>query len=208
VSADIVDFLCLRIESELRDFNNTGRISDTLLEGAYSIRDCERCMPSFSTEIQAAAEKLIALYMHTTEKSKDILVDTFRQEYRILLLNLRTKNSEFKFPVLLANYRETINPISVLYYEVKYAKRRFDLDSEIHPWLHNLITNPEFNHRVRLALEHDIDSLQKILNRYYWAFTHLDFNAPLEIVHAKVQLKDFRHYLEFFERVLDWKLDE
>lgn len=148
------------------------------------------------------------MYQTTHDGNYDKFLEDFRKVYYATLVNLKTQSKEFMFPTTLSEYREGINPIVALYYEVKFAQNNFDPTSDEHIWLHTLITDSVFNASVRYALAEDINALNNILAKYYWSFKNDQDQIPLEIYHAKSQISDYIMYIEFFKQALTWNLDE
>lgn len=66
------------------------------------------------------------------------------------------------------------------------------------------IQDREFAKDIEEALEHDLNILQKFINRYYWTFLHLDTEMPIEVYHAKQLMEDFTDYKTFFAEIQNW----
>jgi len=206
--ASVVDILCIRIQSELNRYEETGTVPHDLLEGAFSINDIKECMPYYSPKHKKLATKLITDYEVFIEKSIPHLRKNLRKEYNSIINKLETSSSDFMFPTILIKYRNDINPVKALFYETRDMFRRFNPENPVHHWLLELVSDKEFSNQLLDALSRDIKRLERIISRYYWPFTKHDDNIPLELFHARQLMKDFRHYYNFFMGAQLWSPDE
>jgi hypothetical protein len=204
----VLNFKCLRIQSELNKFIKTNSLPHDLFEGAFSIADIEQCYDSFPLHHKRAASKILDLYQKQLDDDYDELYEIFRKDYYVTIGTLRTRSDQFRFSQVSKSYRESLNPVTALYYEVRAAYRRHDPHCEYQIWLHSLVTNREFNNVLQDALYHDIARLERIVNRYYWPLKNSGHDVPLEIYHARSLVKDFKCHLEFFQTALSWELDD
>jgi len=70
------------------------------------------------------------------------------------------------------------------------------------------VTDVAYNNIILDALGKDIANLEKIIKRFYFPIVHNTNNIPLELVHAKTTIKDFRHYYQVFKDIKKWDYDE
>lgn len=206
---DIVDFVCIRIQSELNNFKRTKTIPHDLLDGVWSIEDIESCISTFSPKHQTLAKKLIADYSKKVGQNLYSLKKSLRKEYAALARNSRTRSIDFFFPTVISRYRPDVNPVRALYYDCKELVDRYSPLNERHVWLAGLVTDLEFNNKLLEALEHDVRRLERIIKRYYWPMMKADpKNIPLELFHARQTIKDGRAYYKFFRELQSWEPDE
>ena len=209
MSDDVVDFVLLRIQHELKKYAKSKTIPFDLLEGAYSINDIKiYYYDQLSADYQKIADALINDYEKKITENLGSLKLALRKDYTSTISLLETDSSEFKFPSVLSKYRHNINPIRALFYEVRELVRSFNTDSEYHHWLHGLITDNDYNNKIIDALSIDIKRLEKIVSRYYLPMTKYTNKIPLELFHARQLIKDFQHYKNTFTRIKYWDLDE
>jgi len=206
--SDLIDFKCVRIQSELDRFNRTKTIPHDLLEGVFTVADVEDCLPSFSKKYQNIAKRFLKTYKSDISKNLKDLKHALRKDYTATINTLNTKKHEYIFPQLQRKYRPGLNPVSVLYYEAREMLRSYDPTSHMHIWLHGLVTDNEYNNRILDALTRDMRRLERVISRYYWPLTQLDDNIPLELFHARQMTKDFKHYYTFFTTVRYWEPEE
>lgn len=206
--SDVIDFVCIRIQAELDKYIKTKTLPHDLLEGTYSVDDIQKCNKHFTKRQKRAAERLIADYTKNVAENFDSLKTALRKDYTNAIETLRTTSPEFMFPSVLVKYRNNINPITALYYEVRELSTRYNSHDEYHVWLLELVKDKEYKNKMIDALANDIKRLERIIKRYYWPLVKLDDNIPLELFHAKQMIKDFRHYITVFDAMQHWNPDE
>ncbi len=91
-----------------------------------------------------------------------------------------------------------------MYYQTREVTRGYNSDDPHHYWLKDLITDREFNNILLDALHTDVKKLERIIKRYFIPLTENSSDVPLELFHAKQQVKDFRAYYLFFRSTRDW----
>lgn len=209
MSDDIIDFVCVRIQSELDKFEKTKTIPHDLLDGVWTVNDIEQCINTFDEKHKRLARKLIKIYAAKMGESLDTLRKSLRRDYTAIAFQSRSRSNEFAFPTILSRYRPSINPIRAIFYDCREIVRHYNPENERHVWLAELVTDLEFNNKILDALEHDIKRVERLIKRYYWPITTLDpTNIPLELFHARQLVKDGRHYYKFFKDIQSWKPDE
>jgi len=131
-----------------------------------------------------------------------------KRDYDRVFKNMASAHESFRYRQIMNLYRPGINPIRALYYQTRDVSRRYNPEHPFHYWLIDMVTDLEYNNIILDALRKDIGKLERIIKRYYYPITKLDDGVPLELFHAKQQLKDFRHYYQFFRGIKDWRPDE
>ena len=200
----LIDFKCIRIQSELDRYQRSKVIPHDLLEGAFDIEDIEQCMHHFSKKHQRIAQRLIDQYTVNINSNLVACKAALRKDYAATIATMATGSSEFMFPTVLHPYRSDINPVTALYYESRELMRSFNPESERHQWLLGVITDKEFNNKIIAALSKDIKRLERIIQRYYLPLSKLNKDIPLELFHARQLTKDFKHYITLFDSVRHW----
>lgn len=206
--SEIIDFICVRIQSELEKFSKTQTLPHDLLDGIYTIEDIEKCKKHFTPRQTRLADKIIKEYDLKTGESLESLKLALKKEYAGLVLQSRTRDKMFTFDHIMKKYRTQINPIRALYYEARDVTRRYNPTSEHDVWLTGLVTDLEFSNSLLDALEADIKRLERIIKRYYWPILKHDSGIPLELFHARQLIKDGRYYAQFFYNLQSWEPEE
>ena len=205
---EVIDFICVRIQSELEKFSKTGTLPHDLLDGVYTIEDIESCKKHFTKRQVRLANKITKEYDRQTRESLDSLKSALKKEYAALTRQSRTRSGDFTFPHIIKKYRPGINPIRALYYDARDMTRRYNPTSDHHIWLVGLLTDLEFNNSLLNALEADVKRLERIIKRYYWPILKHDTGIPLELFHARQLIKDGRYYAQFFHNLQKWEPEE
>ena len=201
----LINFKCIRIQSELDRYQRSKVIPHDLLEGAFDIQDIENCMEQFTKKHQRIARRLIDQYTANINNSLEACKAALRKDYAATISTLATGSTEFMFPTVLYQYRSDINPVTALYYESRELVRSFNPESEKHQWLLGVVTDKEFNNKIIAALSKDIKRLERIIQRYYLPLNKLNKHIPLELFHARQLTKDFKHYTTVFNSIMYWE---
>lgn len=206
---EIIDFVILRITAELDKFQRTTTIPHTLLEGAIEIDEIKNVYyEKLSPKYQKIFDKLYKEYHQNIGKSFESLKKAMKKDYARFVNHKSTEHESFRFKEIMNLYRPGMNPIRALYYQTREVIRRFNPEHPYHYWLVDLVTDLEYNNIILDALAKDVKKLEKIIQRYYFPLVNHGKGVPLELFHAKQQLKDFRHYYMFFRNIKNWNPDE
>ena len=206
---EIIDFVILRITTELDKFQRTKTIPHTLLEGAIEIDEIKDVYyEQLSPKYQKIFDKLLKEYHQNIGENIESLKLAMKKDYARVVNNKATEHDSFRFKQVMNSYRPGMNPIRALYYQTRDVIRRYNPEHPYHYWLIDLVTDLEFNNIILDALSKDVRKLERIIKRYYFPLVNHGEGIPLELFHAKQQLKDFRHYYLFFRGLKDWSPDE
>tara|TARA_X000000950_G_scaffold243641_1_gene299230 strand:+ start:1010 stop:1642 length:633 start_codon:yes stop_codon:yes gene_type:complete len=206
---EIIDFVVLRITTELDKFQRTKTIPHTFLEGALELQEIQEVYyEKLSEEYQKIFDELLKEYHQNIGKNFESLKKAMKKDYARVVNNMSTEHESFRFKEIMNLYRPTMNPVRAIYYQTREVIRRFNPEHPFHYWLVDLITDYEYNDILLDALGKDVKKLEKIIKRYYFPLINHGDGVPLELFHAKQQLKDFRHYYLFFRGLRDWSPDE
>ena len=206
---EIIDFVILRITTELDKFQRTKTIPHTLLEGAIEINDIrEIYYDQLPAKYQKIFKRLLKEYHQKIGENVESLKKAMKKDYARVMKNQSTEHDSFRFKEVMNSYRPAMNRVRALYYESREVTRRYNPENPYHYWLVDLITDREFNNIVLDALGADTKKLERIIKRYYFPLVEHGDGVPLEMFHAKQQLKDFRHYYMFFRNIKSWHPDE
>ena len=204
-NGEIIDFNVLRIQSELDRYQRTKTIPHSLLEGTYSISEIKDLyFDKLAPKYQKIATRLHKEYYGHLESNIESLRTALRRDYTSVMKNLNTEHDSFWFKDVMNLYRPGMNPVRALYYQTREVTRSYNPDDPHHYWLKDLITDREFNNILLDALHTDVKKLERIIKRYFVPLTENSPDVPLELFHAKQQLKDFRAYYLFFRSTRDW----
>jgi hypothetical protein len=205
---EIIDFVLLRITTELDKFQRHKTIPHTLLEGAIEIDEIQHVYyDQLSPKYQKIFKKLLKQYHQNIGKNVESLKKAMKKDYARVVRNMATEHDSFRFKQIMNSYRPGINPVRAMYYQTRDVARRYNIEHPYHYWLMDLVTDLEFNNIILDALKKDVNKLERIIKRYYFPLIEHNDGIPLELFHAKQQLKDFKHYYLFFRGLKDWQED-
>lgn len=206
---EIIDFVVLRITTELDKFQRQKTIPHTLLEGAIEIDEIKDVYyEKLSPKYQKIFNRLLKEYHQNIGKNIESLKTAMKKDYARVVNNMSTEHESFRFKEVMNSYRPGINPVRALYYQSRDVTRRYNPENPFHYWLIDLVEDTEFNNIILDALAKDVRKLERIIKRYYFPLVNHGDGIPLELFHAKQQLKDFKHYYLFFRGIKEFHPDE
>jgi hypothetical protein len=206
---EIIDFVVLRITTELDKYQRSKTIPHTLLEGALEIDEIrDTYYEKLSPKYQKIFDNVLKQYHQNIGENFDTLKSAMKKDYARVIKHMSSEHESFYFKEIMNLYRPGMNPIRAIYYQTREIIKRFNPEHPYHYWLVDLVTDLEYNNILLDALGKDIKKLEKIIQRYYFPLIKYGDGVPLELFHAKQQLKDFRHYYQFFRSIQKWVPDE
>lgn len=197
---NVVDFKCIKVQSDVEWFMKTTLMPPGLTSGEISIRDIVKCLDTMTNKTKGGAFKLIDAFVEDNIDVRDVAIS----DYETLNADLQTKDRRFRFAQVLENYRTTINPLTAFYYECREMKRTWDASNAYHSWLLRTAQDDEFYSCIVKALNHDVDALSRYINRYYWLLIHMKRELPIEVYHSKQFMEDLTEYRDFFAELRAW----
>jgi hypothetical protein len=204
--AEVVDFEVLRIQAELDRYQRTKSLPHIILDGVYSLDDISRLYNKLSKKHQYIADRLQKQYTILVGCDADELKKLLKKEYSYTVANLATTHNSFEFSCIRHKYRKNINPVRALYYELREVLNKYNPDNPHHDWVLGLFADTYYKNIVLDALLKDIQRLEKIIKRYYIPVAKHTNSIPLELLHAKQLVSDFRHYYDVFSNFNELKL--
>ena len=112
--SDIINFVCLRILSELDKFEKTKTIPHALLDGAFTMEDIDECKEHMSPKYRRLAKRLMKEYDTTIENSIDSMRESLKKDYNHIVNHAYTNSNDFWFPVIASGYRTDISCFTML----------------------------------------------------------------------------------------------
>lgn len=198
----IINFDLVRIQSDLDRYSqglaNVENISKRSVESIKT-----EYYEKLTKEYQVIADSLLDDYHKFLNLSKEDIMASLKDEYLNLLFSSQTHHDEFQIPKVLQHYRQGINPVQALYYEIKHlhALVRDGVTLQASDtWLLNLFCEASFYAKLMTALETDIVKLKSIIVKYYHALDKSD-QIPVELFHAKQRIEEFSECCAFFRKV-------
>ena len=159
----IIDFKKKKFLKECREYLKSGKVSDTL---SMAINNSTPGHIEFLKNDMSNDEKqIIDIVVKRIRKTFQKNITSQRQKINMLsisaLENLNTLNKSFIIPEVIERYRDTINPIKALYYDLQEIMFLYDGKSkkEHHRFLIDRFSDIEYFSDIILAVDKDIEDL-------------------------------------------------
>lgn len=159
----IIDFKKKKFLKECREYLKSGKVSDTL---SVAINNTTPGHIEFLKKNMLDDEKqIIDIVVKKIRATFQKNITSQRQKINMLsissLENLNTLHDSFIIPEVISRYRDTINPIKALYYDLQEIMFLYDGKSkkEHHRFLIERFSNLEDFSDIIIAVNSDIDSL-------------------------------------------------
>ncbi len=205
-----------RMIGDLKHFRKKRVVNKTLANylSDYGItkKDFYEYMDGVDKEEQRMLHKILVdaynfYSQHTADTDLQLRYD-IEDVYYTITSNLRTLDQRYKFPSILTKYRQGINPVRALYFEIAECRINFDLKNPSHRFVYDIFLQEHFFPQLRLDIEYDIISLQKLEQRYIDIKTNYPFfTYPISYYHVQEMLKDFKKwadvYKDFNENIIE-----
>ena len=208
MSKDIINFDAIKLTTELNKYNRHKAIPNTFFDGTYTILDVRELYDSLSKKAQRIADDLIEHYNVDVKQSEDGLYKSFLNEYKAYLRNQHTRNEKWNYQPIMKKYRSNINPVRAITYDVREMAYSYNNNDDHHVWLSQLITEPNFYHRVIQDIIKDREKVDKILNYYIPIYHVASFKMPMEIKHLQTLRIDLLQYAKLFTEFRNYDPDE
>jgi hypothetical protein len=208
MSKDIINFDAIKLTTELNKYNRHKAIPNTFFDGTYTILDVRELYHSLSPKAQKIADTLIEQYNVDVKQSEEGLYKSFLNEYKAYLRNQHTRQEKWMYPPVMKKYRANINPVRAITYDVREMAYSYNNNDDHHVWLSQLITEPNFYHRVIQDIIKDREKVDKILNYYIPIYSVATFKMPMEIKHLQTLRQDLLEYAKLFTEFRNYDPDE
>ena len=160
----IIDFKKQKFLKECKEYLKTGKVSDSL---SMAINNTTPGHIEFLKTNLTHDEKVVIDAVVKKIKSKfRKSITSQRQKSNIVassvLENLSTLDKSFIIPEVMERYRESINPVKALYYDLQEIMFLYDgkTKKEHHKFLMNKFSNVSDFENIILAIDKDIEDLE------------------------------------------------
>lgn len=164
----IIDFKREKFLYECREFLRTGNISDDLRSAIYNTTPAD--MERFRSSLSDENIKIFDIVINQVIKITEADIIKFKQKVNILCQNvldtLETNNDAYIIPEIIERYRDTINPIKALYYDLQEIIFLYDgkPKNKHHMFLIELFRDETYIDRFVAAIDKDIKRLDECQN--------------------------------------------
>lgn len=208
MSKDIINFDAIRLTTELNKYNRHKAIPASFFDGTFTILNVRELYDSLPPKQQKIADALIEQYNVDVKQSEEGLYTSFLNEYKAFLRNQHTRHDKWVYTPVMKKYRSNINPVRAISYDVREMAYSYNNNDDHHVWLSQLITEPNFYHRVIQDIVKDRQKVDKILNYYIPIYTVAKFKMPMEIKHLQTLRTDLLEYAKLFTEFRNYDPDD
>jgi len=164
---DIIDFKTEKFMFECREFLKTGNISDDLRSAIYNSTPAE--METFRNKLSVDNRKIFDIAISQIARITETDIIKFKQKVNMLCQNvldtLETNNDTYSIPEIINRYRDTINPIKALFYDLQEIIFLYDgkPKNRHHMFLIELFKEDTYIDKFIVAIDKDIKRLDDCL---------------------------------------------
>jgi uncharacterized protein YukE len=207
--SSIIDLKKQRFIKDCKDFLKTGNITDSLR--ASVLNTTPGHMDYIKKDLDDESKKIIDIVIgKVTEKFRKDLA-THRQKINIMcqavIENLETNNSRFEIPEVIVRYRESINPVKALYYDLQEIMFLYDgkPKNKHHKFLIEKFSKPEDFNEIMFAIERDLEDLKECKSRIKEIKDNYKLSSNSEYSKKVLDLhNEMGQWQKLFKKFPDW----
>jgi len=165
VSKDIIDFKKQKFIRDCKEYLKTGVIADSLRIGINNTTPGH--LEYLKSGLTVDEKKVIDTAIERIKKKYVRDITNNRQKMNMVAMaaleNLSTIDKRFEIKEVMERYRESINPIKALYYDLQEIMFLYDgkAKKEHHKFLIEKFNSKENFEEIILAVDRDIEDLRK-----------------------------------------------
>lgn len=155
--------------------------------------------------------KVIDTVINKVRQSSQKQITASRQKINIIALatleKLATDDKRFEIPEVIERYRETINPVKALYYDLQEIMFLYDgkPKNKHHKFLIDKFSKKESFDEILVAVNRDIEDLRECRERIRGIREQLKFSSKSEYNKKIIDLySEMRQWKRLFEKFPDW----
>lgn len=199
----------MRMIRDLKEFNRSGKISNYIVTFLLKNNITKKkfyifCEGMSRPEMKEYYGILVNAYQkylkNNTELDLQLRYD-IEDSYYITSSNLLTKNDIYSFPNIMSKYREDINPVRALYFEIAEINISFNLKDIDNDYVKNQFKNDIWFKKLMTDIEHDMTSLRGIEEKFNLLKKNYQFfTFPISYYHTQEMIKDMQKWLNTFTK--------
>ncbi len=199
----------MRMIRDLKEFDRSGKISNYIVTFLLKNSITKKkfyifCEGMSRTEMKEYYGILVNAYQkylkNNTELDLQLRYD-IEDSYYITSSNLLTKNDIYSFPNIMSKYREDINPVRALYFEIAEINISFNLKDVDNDYVKNQFKNDIWFKKLMTDIEHDMTSLRGIEEKFNLLKKNYQFfTFPISYYHTQEMIKDMQKWLNTFTK--------
>ena len=205
---DIIDFKKIRLENLLIKFAKSNEIPHEFIDGRMNPDTLHIAYKDLLSEYHLKLlNKVRRILTSRLRKSQENVYESFMEEYLYFYKHQCTKEDKWVYPIVSSKYRDNLNPIRALYYELLNIMNSYNPESEVHTFVLDLFTDAEWRNTIINCVSKDIRSIDKITSTYHYPLEKIG-EKPFEFFYLLELKKDLNTAKSVFRSMAHWSPDE
>jgi len=206
--SDIIDFKKIRLENLLIKFAKSNEIPHEFIDGRMNPDILHIAYKDLLSEYHLKLlNKVRRILTSRLRKSQENVHESFMEEYLYFYKHQCTKEDKWVYPIVSSKYRDNLNPIRALYYELLNIMNSYNPESEVHTFVLDLFTDAEWRNTIINCVSKDIRSIDKITSTYHYPLEKIG-EKPFEFFYLLELKKDLNTAKSVFQSMAHWSPDE
>ena len=206
--SDIIDFKKIRLENLLIKFAKSNEIPHEFIDGRMNPDTLHIAYKDLLSEYHLKLlNKVRRILTSRLRKSQENVHESFMEEYLYFYKHQCTKEDKWVYPIVSSKYRDNLNPIRALYYELLNIMNSYNPESEVHTFVLDLFTDAEWRNTIINCVSKDIQSIDKITSTYHYPLEKIG-EKPFEFFYLLELKKDLNTAKSVFRSMAHWSPDE
>ena len=206
--SDIIDFKKIRLENLLIKFAKSNEIPHEFIDGRMNPDTLHIAYKDLLSEYHLKLlNKVRRILTSRLRKSQENVYESFMEEYLYFYKHQCTKEDKWVYPIVSSKYRDNLNPIRALYYELLNIMNSYNPESEVHTFVLDLFTDAEWRNTIINCVAKDVRSIDKITSTYHYPLEKIG-EKPFEFFYLLELKKDLNTAKSVFRSMAHWSPDE
>lgn len=212
MSKDIIDFKKQKFIRDCKEYLKTGKIAESLRIGVNNTTPGH--LEYLKAGLSEDERKVIDTAIDRIKKKYVRDITNNRQKMNMVAMsaleNLSTIDKRFEIPEVMERYRESINPVKALYYDLQEIMFLYDgkTRKDHHKFLMEKFSDENAFEEILLAVDRDIEDLRKCKDQLRNIREEYNLPGTSEYSRRVIDLhNEMEQWKKLFERFPDW-IDE
>lgn len=212
MSKDIIDFKKQKFIRDCKEYLKTGKIAESLRIGVNNTTPGH--LEYLKAGLSEDERKVIDTAIDRIKKKYVRDITNNRQKMNMVAMsaleNLSTIDKRFEIPEVMERYRESINPVKALYYDLQEIMFLYDgkTRKDHHKFLMEKFSNANAFEEILLAVDRDIEDLRKCKDQLRNIREEYNLPGTSEYSRRVIDLhNEMEQWKKLFEKFPEW-IDE
>lgn len=212
MSKDIIDFKKQKFIRDCKEYLKTGKIAESLRIGVNNTTPGH--LEYLKAGLSEDERKVIDTAIDRIKKKYVRDITNNRQKMNMVAMsaleNLSTIDKRFEIPEVMERYRESINPVKALYYDLQEIMFLYDgkTRKDHHKFLMEKFSDANAFEEILLAVDRDIEDLRKCKDQLRNIREEYNLPGTSEYSRRVIDLhNEMEQWKKLFEKFPEW-IDE